>query len=362
MTDHFYARAAARLLAHEQPEEKNQARPNESRASTVAAMEREILNLARRRPARSPRVWLAAAAGLALVVGLGVGWHIARPSGRPAADARVSVHVEGQRDNYRLVRAAMMADVVEASEMLPGDRLQTGAGDGTTLVLSTGTHLAIAGQSEVQLRDSGRASQRFWLESGGLRATVAKLGSQERFLLQTFDSEIEVHGTVFSVKVGPELGGSAAGGGRTRVCLEEGVVLWRQAGRETKMIASNGHSVGCGEPAAEPGFVPSTNRTDGPSIEEPTAGARTSARIAGPKIRSRAVPAGATQESQQSSLAQQNDLFTAALAAERQGDLAQAVAHLETLLARFPDGSLAESAKAEIARLRHAKMPSATDF
>ena len=50
------------------------------------------------------------------------------------------------------------------------------------------------------------------------------------------------------------------------------------------------------------------------------------------------------------------------MAAERQGNLAQAIAPLETLLARFPDGSLAESAKAEVARLRHSKMPSATDF
>ena len=41
------------------------------------------------------------------------------------------------------------------------------------------------------------------------------------------------------------------------------------------------------------------------------------------------------------------------MAAERQGNLAQAIAPLETLLARFPDGSLAESAKAEVARLRH---------
>jgi hypothetical protein len=261
-----------------------------------------------------------------------------------------------------LVRAAAIGDVVEVGEMLPGDRVQTAAGDGATLILSTGTHLAIAGQSEVQLRDRGHASQRFWLESGGLRATVAKLGPQERFLVQTFDSEVEVHGTVFSVKVGPEPEGSADGGVRTRVCLEEGVVLWRQAGRETKMIASKGRPVGCGEPAAESGLVPSTNMPDSPSLEEPAASARTSARIAGPKVRARATLAGATGQSLQSSLAQQNDLFTAAMAAERQGDLAQAITRLEALLARFPDGSLAESAKAEVARLRHSKMPSATDF
>ena len=361
MTEHFYARAAARLLAHEQPDETHQPLPSENRASTVAALEREILKLARPRPASNPRVWLAAAAGLALVAGLGVGWRIARRSTSPAADAPISIRVEGLRDNYRLVRVGAIGDVVEPSEMLPGDRVQTGAGDGTNLILSTGTHLAIAGQSEIQLRDSRRASQRFWLESGGLRAAVAKLGQQERFLVQTFDSEIEVHGTVFSVKVGPAPAGDA-GGVRTRVCLEEGVVVWRQSGRETKMVASNGHPVGCEEPAVEPGLVPSANRPSDPTLVQPRAGARISARIVGPKVRARAVATDATRESLQSSLAQQNDLFTAAMAAERQGNLAQAIGHLETLLARFPDGSLAESAKTEIARLRHSKIPSATDF
>ena len=55
-------------------------------------------------------------------------------------------------------------------------------------------------------------------------------------------------------------------------------------------------------------------------------------------------------------------LFAAAMAAKRQGNLALAIACLETLLARFPDGSLAESAKAEVARRQHSKLPSATDF
>ena len=267
MTDDFYARAAARVLAHGQPADKHQDGPSENRAATLAAMEREILNLARPRPAKSARVWLAAAAGLALVAGLGVGWHFARPSAPFVASPHVSVHVERQAANYALLRGSMIENAVQATEMLPGDRVQTGAGGGATLVLSTGTRVAIASRSEVQLRDSGHASQRFWLESGGLKATVAKLGPQESFLVQTLDSEIEVHGTVFSVKVGPQTGRKAVGGVGTRVCLEEGEVLWRQAGRETKMVASNGHSVGCEEPTAESGVVPPVDNTDGQNVE-----------------------------------------------------------------------------------------------
>jgi len=352
MTDDFYARAAARLLANKLPADPNQRSDDESRAVSVAAIEREILNLARSRRARSPRIWLAAAAGLALVVGVGVGWHIAR---LPGAPQRVSVHVEGQRANYTLLRGAVTETAVEVTEMLPGDRVQTNAGSGTTLVLSTGTRVAIAGQSDVQLRELG-ASQRFWLESGGVRATVAKLGPRERFLVQTSDSEIEVHGTVFSVKVEPY----AVNGGRTRVCLEEGVVIWRQAGRETKMIASDGHWVGCEATAAEAGLAPAGAATDGSYVERPKFNNRAGLGMAQSKVRT--VPVVAAKPSGRSSLAAQNDLFSAAMTAEREGDLALASARLEELLARYPDGSLAESAKAEVARLRRSKMPSATDF
>jgi hypothetical protein len=288
----------------------------------------------------SARTWLAAAAGLALVAGVGVGWHIAR---LPGVAQRVSVHVEGQRANYTLLRGAVTGTAVEVAEMLPGDRVQTNAGSGTTLVLSTGTRVAIADQSDVQLRELG-ARQRFWLESGGVRATVAKLGPHERFLVQTSDSEIEVHGTVFSVKVEPH----AVNGGRTRVCLEEGVVIWRQAGRETKMIASDGHWVGCEATPAEAGIAPGAT-TDGSNVERPNFNNRTGLGMAQPKVRTREVPAVAAKPSGKSSLAEQNDLFSAAM-------------RLEELLARYPDGSLAESAKAEVARLRRSKMPSATDF
>jgi hypothetical protein len=258
------------------------------------------------------------------------------------ADARISVRVEGQ--HYSLFRGARVGEVVEASEMLPGDHVQTGTGDGATLVLSTGTRVAIAGQSDVQLRDWGREDQRFWLQSGAVKATVAKLGPQERFLVQTPDSEIEAHGTVFSVKVD---------GGRTRVCLEEGVVVWRQAGRETKMVASNGHPVGCEEATVSADPAPPV---DSSAVEKPKV------RPAEGRLRTREAPAGVPQTSPRSSLAQQNDLFTAAMAAEREGNLALALSRLESLLARFPEGSLAESAKAEVVRLRHSRIPSATDF
>ncbi len=122
------------------------------------------------------------------------------------------------------------------------------------------------------------------------------------------------------------------------------------------------HSVGCEQTTPESGLFHRRTGPISPNSEKPKSSDRTRSGIAGPKIRAREVPVGGARQSLQSNLAEQNDLFTSAMAAERQGNLALAIARLETLLARFPDGSLAESARAEVARLRHSKMPSATDF
>jgi TolA-binding protein len=55
-----------------------------------------------------------------------------------------------------------------------------------------------------------------------------------------------------------------------------------------------------------------------------------------------------------STLAEQNDLFAAALSARRRGDLGEAVHWLDRLIARYPDGQLIESARAERKRLLEA--------
>jgi hypothetical protein len=52
-----------------------------------------------------------------------------------------------------------------------------------------------------------------------------------------------------------------------------------------------------------------------------------------------------------SRLAEQNDLFSAAMAAERQGQHDLALHQLDDLIARFPSGPLNESARAERQRI-----------
>jgi TolA-binding protein len=50
-------------------------------------------------------------------------------------------------------------------------------------------------------------------------------------------------------------------------------------------------------------------------------------------------------------LAEQNDLFSAAMAAERQGQHAAALRRLDELISRFPSGPLSESARGERQRI-----------
>jgi TolA-binding protein len=52
-----------------------------------------------------------------------------------------------------------------------------------------------------------------------------------------------------------------------------------------------------------------------------------------------------------STLAEQNDLFAAALAARRRGDTVEAIQWLDRLIARYPGGPLTDSARAERRRM-----------
>ena len=56
-----------------------------------------------------------------------------------------------------------------------------------------------------------------------------------------------------------------------------------------------------------------------------------------------------------SQLAEQNDLLSSAMAAARAGQHDSALRRLDTLLARFPDGPLSETARIERQRIKSAQ-------
>lgn len=330
MTEHRHARLALRLLASRQ----RHAPPDllSDRAATVAEMRRALRT--RARVALAVRMVLAAAA-IALLIGGALAWQKAGPTtassptpvlSPPRVAASAVILGTG---SATVARNGTVLPVDSAGRLQRGDRMRAQAA-AVRVSLSTGTRLALTGDMELV---DFEPSQRFTLHSGRVRADVAKLDAPHRFVIDTHDSAIEVKGTSFEVSV--QSATEDPGLRWTDLRVFEGIVLVRHAGRERQ--------VGAGEHwSSRP--LPALPATTRPAP----------ARVP-PRIRPRPPQATPVEEAA-SSLSQQTDLFTAALAQHRAGNLPEALRLIDDLLGRFPSGSLAESARAErrklLARMR----------
>jgi hypothetical protein len=229
-----------------------------------------------------------------------------------------------------------------------GDRLRARHAADLVVSLSTGTRLGLAGTGELGVIELGEV-QRFALPAGKLRADVAKLQAGQRFLIATDDSEIEVKGTSFEVTTAQ--GPACADGTRTRVEVFEGVVTVRRGGgAEVQVTAGSSWPPDCQAPAPAPEApaAPSPRVHRRPAPPPPEAPRPAPPPDPAPAPEPVAAPAALSA----STLAAQNDLFSAALQAHRDGQIGLALRRLDELLTRFPDGPLAETAHAERRKLR----------
>jgi hypothetical protein len=242
------------------------------------------------------------------------------------------------RDSERPTPAPVGARVAESGAVVvrdgheaplaPGDRVVDGAELRTpptgeaNLDFERGSRLAVHASSRVRLVHQAQ-DKRFALEEGSLRAKVAKLAPDERFVVSTTDSEIEVRGTEFDVAlVTPD---PACGEGTpTRVDVREGVVVVRHRGAEHRVEAGD-HWPRCAPSAPAP-----------------------SSSIAAPRVAPIAPRASAPPPSR---LAEQNDLFQEALRRKRSGDGAGALETLDRLRTDYGDGPLAENVEVERFRI-----------
>jgi hypothetical protein len=112
--------------------------------------------------------------------------------------------------------------------------------------------------------------------------------------------------------------------------VDEGVVVVRTGGREAR-VAAGEHWPACAPAPVLPA-------------------AHASAPAPAP-AHHRAWHKAAAMAAVSSTLADQNDLFAAALAAKRRDDTREAVYWLDRLLDRYPDGPMAGSARAQRQRL-----------
>ncbi|MEO6602412.1 MAG: FecR domain-containing protein [Polyangiaceae bacterium] len=347
-----YASAAAKLLAKHLQSVRNE---SGDRERGVATIERALVARRRRLVLKWQLGAVAAAAALVLVV------RVPHWLNSERASASVSIDASPAGRGAALGSGNQALPMPPRAELEPGQRIETPPEGGASLRLSTGTAMDLSGRTAFRVDGQG-VIERFSLQQGELKAHVAKLAPGHRFIIATPDTEIEVRGTRFRLRVldGAEACGA---GSRTRLEVSEGLVEVRSAGSVAKIPAgahwpadctirnavSNAPSVARETASAPPSpLVPAdVGAAVGGNVTLPAIG--TKRRTPGPLMPAAAAPAGA------SSLSDQNDLFAEGVALRRQGDAFGAIRAYAEFMRRFPNSPLSENALAERMRLLTSK-------
>jgi len=255
-----------------------------------------------------------------------------------------------------------------------------GAGDQVFAPLTGSVRLGDLGGTQLTLEPGGMltvvestATRRFALRRGAVEARVRKLVAGERFIIETADAEIEVHGTEFRVALGEPESVPCTGVGpkasvATRVSVTGGVVSVKWSGDEQRLRPGDEWPPRCADTRAQlarqegEGAAAAAPPAIAPSAE-PLPPSRSSRHHAsgGSKGQRPAAPAAAGNDAAElraprrevpaSVLEAQNDLFISAVRARRAGQNARALALFERFMRDYPDASLFESALVHKMRL-----------
>jgi FecR protein len=340
-----YAEAAGRLLRRLH-RDASPGLPRD-RQRLVASVEHALHARARRTAVMRVAVGFGAAAAVALVAGVAAWRHAPPASAAGSAGAPLTVlaaEVGAVTSNGPLRRGMIVT---------PGLRLVAPAIAEVQVGTASGTALTLEKGSEVTVSEAS-ATQRFALRSGGIRAHVAHLLAGQRFIVDTGDAEVEVHGTTFRVAV---VGSDPAcgAGTHTRVSVSEGIVTVRSASGEARVPAGTEWPTGCELAAAEPRRAMRPARHIEPRMA-PSGAVETdvpaSAALASSgALRTPAAPETVTPAlrptERPSQLGAQNDLFAAAVRARQEGRTDDAIATYTRLIEGYPQGPLVESAMAQ---------------
>jgi hypothetical protein len=244
--------------------------------------------------------------------------------------------------------------------------LRLGDGAGTTLTLEPGAMLTVV---------ESTATRRFALRQGAVEARVRKLVAGERFIIETPDAEIEVHGTEFRVAIGePETVPCTGTGPKarvaTRVSVTGGVVSVKWSGEEQRLLPGDEWPPRCAQSHAATSATDPTGAERTPKGSPLEAVAQTAPPARRLRHREAGVPTGTRSTSEPpgalaapaeshpprqnvppSVLEAQNDLFISAVRARRAGQNATALALFDRFMREYPDASLFESALVQKMRL-----------
>jgi ferric-dicitrate binding protein FerR (iron transport regulator) len=333
MSAPHHARRLRRALSDLELSTPTQPTTAEARSESIVRIEEAIRAKTRRRRASGAKAFVAVAA-VAAVLGIVVG--VRRlPRARVAAfpppqstGTPTQVVARPVGDGSSVVVSTGQSPLETARVLSGGSRVVTRPGGRALLDFSTGTNVLLGEGTDATV-DAEGATQVVRVDRGTIDLRVAKLATDQRFLVQTPDAQVEVRGTQFRVSVvdSDPLCGAAT---RTRVSVSEGVVVVRRGAGEIRLTPGQQWPVGCDRTSAGAG-----------SREEPA--------VSGAPRSSVSASSGLAPNTPK--LSQQNELFGRAVDAKRRGDTAAAVAAFERLITNYPNGPLAESAALERMRL-----------
>jgi hypothetical protein len=243
---------------------------------------------------------------------------------------------------------------MHAGERLAAPRtsaIRLGDGDGTQLTLEPGASLTVV--------EAG-ATRRFALHEGAVRAHVRKLLAGQRFIIDTADAEIEVHGTEFRVVSGgveaapaPCPGQDATAAIATRVSVSEGVVAVTWAGHQQRLLPGDEWPARCAAAAAPPETEADRPSSSPPrnASNHPVAATAMPRRAAGAGPRAGHVTPAPERQLGASALEAENNLFLSAVRARKSGRNAEALELFSRFIHEHPGAPLFESALAQKMRL-----------
>lgn len=334
---------------------------------------------------------LYAASAIAAVAACTVGALVWRSHATGATTAEPRATAAFVSGSVFVQNSGKNAALHDGSRFDEGAHIVTLADGKASLTWPVGTRVSLDGATDLSLLGQ-QSTKLFELDSGSIRADVAKLHEGERFVIRTSDAEVEVHGTSFRVNKVPA--DPACGEGTTtRVVVFEGIVTVRARGIETRVPAGDSWPHACAPlpvpssgsyvaPAVStelhgavestpalglteshasytgiPGHTlltpsqldPSQSSPAGirPAGIRPSAGAAQGAKTTSERSSFSPAPSASVDAPRKSDLSLQNDLFRQATEARARGDVAVAIKRFDELLARYPGGPLAETAFVE---------------
>jgi hypothetical protein len=306
------------------------------RERVVEALGRGIRDVPHLREQRARRArWFSFAA--AAVVALAVGFAARGFSDSGSRPTTTQVDAKGAAtarsvSGTLVVTHAGRSRVVTPGEQAGievGDALSTAA-DGLARLRTDRSDVEVAPATQVKLAVASPTEERLRLAAGRVELHVERRTDSRRIVVvETPDSEVVVHGTVFSVSVD-----SSSGVGVTRVQVTEGTVSVLHRGERSFVTTGQDWSSAVKPQPLREAEAPARARSTETAPARPQ---RHGARRA-------AEPASGSESS---SLGEENRMFSQAMEARNRGDDRAAVELFGALLGKFPGGKLAEEARIE---------------